>query len=876
MTLAAGTRFGPFEIVGLIGVGGMGEVYCARDERLERDVAIKVLPDEFAADSERIARFRREAHALAALNHPNIAAIHGLEEVAGRQALVLELVEGPTLADWIATRHHQSLDDTLSVARQIAEALDAAHERGIIHRDLKPANVKISNDGRVKVLDFGLAKMQTAGGSNGPLQPTVTAAGTGVGVVLGTIAYMSPEQARGNAVDRRTDIWAFGCTLFELLSGTRAFPLGQTASDTLAHVLVGEPDWSALPPATPVRVRALIERCLRKDPKHRLRDIGDALADLELARYATEPETPPSRSRRREYAWAGIALAALAAAGVTAWAPRYGPANLPVAFTVEAPQRGQLDVGEPLSPDGRKVAFAAPSRDGVPMLFVRALDSIAAEALAGTEGASNVFWSPDSEHLGFVADGRLKRIAVRGGSVQVLCALPDAQGTFGGAWSTNGTILLGTRSALLRVPAGGGNPVPASEVNVAAGEQWHTAPDFLPNGRHFLFDVISGGFTDRQTHVGVLDSMERRPLAGVRSPSRYSPTGHVLFRRGDALIAQRFDADRLELIGEPIEVAGRAAANNTAPFSVSANGSLAYLASPDTETELRWFDHSGTPLDLAGPRSGYLNPELSRDGRRIAVDRERQGNIDIHVLDTARGVIERLTTHTAADFTPIWSPTSDAIVFTSYRGGTGRIYRRDLGAADDALVQETAKEQRVQDWSSDGRYLVYAQEEPATSDQAAREDLWALELGSGASPIRLTDTVADDANARISPNGRWLAYSSNESGESEVYVQAFPRPGAKRQVSAGGGETPTWTPDGAELIYLTADGWVIAADVRSSGTEIELAAPRRLFHADLAFVGIHRIVNVAADGRILLNVIPKDRAAPAIVVVHDWATGLPR
>jgi Tol biopolymer transport system component len=878
VTLATGTRFGQLEIVGLLGVGGMGEVYRARDERLEREVAIKVLPDELAADADRVARFRREAQALAALNHPNIAAIYGLEESAGRQALILELVEGPTLAEWITARgrHHSPLDETLAVARQIAEALDAAHERGIVHRDLKPANIKISNDGRVKVLDFGIAKMHTAVTAD-PLPRTVTSAATGVGVVLGTVAYMSPEQARGNLVDRRTDIWAFGCILFELLAFERAFPSGETASDTLAHVLIGEPEWSALPASTPTRLRALLERCLRKEPKHRLRDIGDALADLDYATYQMEAATPPVRSRQREYTWAAIAVTAIGAAGVTAWATwRPPPPGLPIAFTVEAPQRGQLNVGEPLSPDGRMLAFAAPSRDGVPMIFVRRLDSLAVEALTGTEGAAEVFWSPDSQHLGFVADGRLKRIPVRGGSAQVLCVLPDALGTNGGSWSPNGTILLGTRGALLRIPADGGEPVAASEVDLAAHEQWHTAPVFLPDGRHFLFNVLSGGFTERQAYVGTLDSMERQPLGGVRSPARYAATGHVLFYRGSTLVAQRFDTNRLELIGEAFETADRVAGINTAPFSVSADGTLAYLASPDTETELQWFDRSGTPLGVAGPRGRYLNPELSRDGTRIAIDRERQGNVDIYVLDLARGVTERITTHTAAEFAPVWSPTSEAVMFTSYRGGTGRIYRRDFGAAEDGLVQDSATEQRLNDWSSDGRYVVYAQEEPAGPERAAHEDLWALELGSQSSPIRLTDTLADDINARISPNGRWLAYASNESGAQEIYLQAFPRPGAKRQISAGGGLTPVWSPDGSELVYLTTEGWVMAAAVASSGTNLELSAPTRLFHADLAFTGVGRILSVAPDGRILLNVIPADRAPPAIVVVHDWVAGLAR
>jgi Tol biopolymer transport system component len=418
--------------------------------------------------------------------------------------------------------------------------------------------------------------------------------------------------------------------------------------------------------------------------------------------------------------------------------------------------------------------------------------------------------------------------------------------------------------------------VPASKLE--PGEQWHTAPHFLPDGHRFLFNVVSDGFVNRQAYVGRLDSLERQPLEGVHSPARYAATGHILFRLGEALVAQQFDSDRLELIGEPLEVAERVPEPNLAPFSVSTNGSLAYLAAPDTETELRWFERTGMPLGIVGARGSYLNPELSRDGRRIAVDRARQGNIDIYILDLARGIAERLTSHTAADFTPIWSPTADAIMFTSYRGGTGRIYRRELGTvAEDTLVQETVKEQRLQDWSLDGRFIVYAQEEPADGARPAHEDLWAMQLGGIDPPlkIRITNSAPEDGNARISPNGRWVTWMSNESGQWEVYVQAFPHPADKRQVSAGGGLTPTWSPDGTELLYLTADGWVMSAPVTASGDDsIELAAPTRLFRTDIALVGIWRILNVAADGRILLNVIPADRAAPAIIVVHDWASRL--
>ena len=740
-----------------------------------------------------------------------------------------------------------------------------------MHRDLKPANVKISPDGRVKVLDFGLAKMQAA--AEHASAPMETVMHTEAGMVLGTVPYMSPEQARGSAVDRRADIWAFGCILYELLTGRQAFP-GDTASDILASVLAREPDWTALPAHTPPQLRALVERCLRKEPRHRLRDIGDALDELRDGRKRDDVVIP---ARGREYAWRAVALVAIAAAAVAAIAAWRKPASDTgaVAFTVEAPLRGPLTVGEPLSPDGTKLAFVAASGGGAPMIWVRPLESTEPRALEGTEGATDLFWSPDGLHLAFVADGRLKRIPVAGGAVQVICALQDAAGTQGGSWSRSGVILLGTRGALLRVPAAGGEAVTATRLDASAEDQWHTAPSFLPDGRNFVFNVVGRGFAGLQAYVGSLDSTDRQPLTGIRSPARYSDTGHLLFRRGEALMAQRFDASSVTLSGEPFVVAPRAAGGNRAPFS-AANGALAYLASPDTQTEVRWFDRTGASLGVAGSRGIYFNPELAPDDGRLAIDRDSQGNIDVWLIDPVRGVTERITTNEAADYTPIWSGDATAVIFTSYRGGTGRIYRRNLVAGgDETLLLETAKEQRASDWSSDGRYVVYVQEEPAANDQPAREDIWAVALDDLETRIRITDTVADDVNPRLSPDVRWIAYESSESGRPEVYLQSFPRPGARRQVSAGGGLTPRWAPDGSEIFYLTAEGTVMSVSVASEGDNVRLGAPTRLFRADVAFTGVGRVLDVSADGqRFLLNVVPADRLPPSIVVLNDWAARL--
>jgi len=887
--LPTGSRLGAFEIVGLLGAGGMGEVYRARDTTLQREVAVKILPDACAADAERLARFRREAQLLAALNHPNIAAIHGLEESTRVRALVLELVEGPTLAEWIATRQwHErrdvsmtSLADELAIARQIAEALDAAHERGIVHRDLKPANVKISSDGRVKVLDFGLAKMQEAPGAAAATQlRSDPALHTTAGMVLGTVPYMSPEQARGVAVDRRADVWAFGCILYELLTGRQAFPSGETASDTLARVLAVEPDWSALPASTPPRLRALVERCLRKDPRQRLRDIGDALLDLqEIASAGPASRTEPAPSRRRDYLWPAVAVVGIATVGVIAVTGR--PAEEPrpsvVAFTVEAPQRGPLAVGQPVSPDGRTLAFVAAGADGTPMIFTRSIDSPTAQPLSGTAGASEPFWSPDSQHVAFIADGRLKRVSAEGGAVQVICSVADV---FGGSWGSQGVILLGTRGPLLRVAASGGEPVAATTLDVQARDQYHTEPEFLPDGVSFFYTVRSGGNAIFQTYLGTLGSDERQPLTGVRSAARYSATGHVLFTRDGSLVAQGFDVDRRALVGESFLVAEGVAGGRDAPFAVSRSGTLAYLALPDQRTELVWFDPAGTRLATVGPRDVYLNPELSPDGERLALDLNGEGSVDAWTLDLASGRKSRVTSDAGADYSPIWSPNGRTLGFTSYRAGRGQIYRRDLDVvAEDILIQEAGLEQQLSDWSKDGRYLLYLQLESVGEGRPLAADLWALALGDTPVPIRVTNTTFAEVNARLSPDGQWVAYESNELGRLEIYVQAFPGPGRRQVVSVGGGRTARWKPDGTELFYLTPSGDLMAVPVASSGEASPFGAPTRLFHANVEFtqgLGLGRILNVSPDGRrFLLRVVPADRVPPPIVVVHDWATRLP-
>jgi Tol biopolymer transport system component len=861
----------------------MGEVYRARDTTLGRDVAIKILPAAFSADPDRLARFRREARVLAALNHPNIATIYGVETSDGVHALVLELVEGPTLEDWIALRasrqsaahpaSRNALGECVAIARQIAEALDAAHERGIVHRDLKPANVKVAPDGRVKVLDFGLAKARDV--AEAPGHPTATSLRTEVGVVLGTVPYMSPEQARGTAVDRRTDIWAFGCILYELFTGRRAFPSGETESDTLAAILARDPDWSALPESIPARLRRLVSRCLEKDPRRRLRDIGDALPDLGAAPADDTPGAPEVRPRRRgTLALAAVALVAIVAATLLAVASTRRPiAEIEAAFTVQAPEGGSLVVGQPLSPDGTKLAFIAATNAGAPVVWVRPIDSIAARKLEGTERARDVFWSPDSQNLAFFADGQLKRIPATGGAVQVICSIDSPEGA---SWGSQNVILIGTRGPLLRVSAAGGTPTATSVIDVKAGDQWHTDPEFLPDGRRFLFVVRSGGVTDVQAFAASLDSNDRRILAGVRSAVRFSTTGHVLFTRDGALLAQAYDVDKAALLGEPVQVAEHAAADEIRmPFSASKNGSLAYQSLLDLDSDLRWFDRSGAPLGLAGAKGTYRNPELSPDGTRIANDRDVRGNVDIWVLDSTTGSEIRVTNNPAAEYAPIWLPDNRTLLFTSYRDGLGRMYTHEIGGTTgDSLFQKTDVEQRASDWSSDGHYVAYMQDDVG-GNGAQAADLWAAAVGGGADPIRLTRTDADENNVRFSPDVRWVAYESNESGRFEVYVQSFPKGGNRQAVSAGGGRTPRWKPDGTELFYLTDDGAVMAVPVTSTPDGARFGPPSRLFRADVEFSGgIGRVLSVSADGRFLLRVAPASRLPSSIVVLQKWTARL--
>ena len=725
MSLPVGTTVGPYRITGALGSGGMGEVYRARDPRLARDVAIKALPQEFTGDPDRVARFQREAQVLASLNHPHIASIYGIEEIDGSSRfLVLELVEGETLAGTM-TAGPVAVDRALSMARQIADALEAAHAKGIVHRDLKPANIGLTRDGVVKVLDFGIAKtLAPEDTESAPTKASVTRAG----VVVGTAAYMSPEQARGLPIDKRTDIWAFGCLLYEMLTGRRAFD-GQTTSDVMVAVLERQPEWTALPSTTSPRIRSLLKRCLAKDPSQRLHDIADARIEIDEALSQPEDATAMTArlSPREKVAWAVAAVSLLALMATVAWNradSRNAPAAalpthtasilLPDDLRPAGPSAGRFA----LSPDGRQLAIVAADSAGTSRLYIRRLDSRTAQPLGGTEGAAFPFWSPDSRFVAFLAQGKLKKIAVSGGDVVTL-----ADAAFGatGAWNQDEVILFTPRgnAPLFRVSASSGTPVEATTLVEDAGDVQHSFPFFLPDGRHFLFFVVggkAGQIAPRGVYMGSLDrSTPIRPLIEGATNSQYA-NGHLIFLRGGVLFAQPFDVERLQLHGDAqtlvaqVQMLDRSVSDVTGAFTVSQTGVLAYQSDSRFLTQLTWFDRQGNRLSTIGERGDYTDVALARDGSRVAtsVMNPAHATRDLWTFDVARGLGERLTFGPEDDFGPNWSPDGSRMFFSSRRAGSIHLYEKpSRGSVAETLVREDDLGKFNPHPSPDGQHLVY-------------------------------------------------------------------------------------------------------------------------------------------------------------------------
>jgi serine/threonine protein kinase/Tol biopolymer transport system component len=879
-----GRQFGAYRLRERIGAGGMGEVYRARDTRLGRDVAVKVLPPAFADDPDRIARFEREARVLASLDHPHIGTIHGIEESQGVRALVLALVEGDTLADRI-TRGPLPISEALEYAKQIADALEAAHEKGIVHRDLKPANIKITPAGIIKVLDFGLAKLWTgdtgsAGGDNLTHSP-VLSAGTRMGTILGTAAYMSPEQARGKPVDRRTDIWAFGCVLFEMLTGTRAFA-GQDVADVLARVIEREPDFESLPATTPPAIRRLLRRSLEKDHRRRLSDIADAR--LEIDEAIAEPAAPAAT--RAGARWrVGAAASLLTAVMLSGLAALYSGRGVPEAainrFEIVTSSPTFDSVSFALSPDGRQLVFLA-NVNGQQQLWIRPLDQTQAQPLAGTEGASYPFWAPDSRSIGFFAHGKLKRLDLGGGQP---IELADAPLALGGSWGSDGTILFApyerrSFTKLMRVPASGGGvatPVPGAEFGSPR------LPEFLPDGRHFLFDMRWTRGDRNGPYLGALDSREVRRLPGIDEAVSYAPPGYLLFVHQGALMAVSFDASTGTVGGEAVTIASAVNAIRRGAFSVSANGLLAHRGGSASGRQLTWFDRGGKVVGTMGPvdTGPFASPELAPDGRRVAIGRGVAGNIDVWLMEAAADAWSRFTftTSPSAGNYPVWAPDGSRLVFASNRKHPDRftqIFEKPSDGSGDERLLFASNSNPIWpvDWSRDGRTLLYSNQDPKTDG-----DLWALPLTGDGRPFPVAQTSFLEDEGQFSPDGRWVAFRSNRSGREEIYVQAFPDPAGSQLVSAHGGSQPRWRPDGTELFYVAPDNMLMVAAIgQATGQRLETSKPAPLFRTRLeAGVLQKQQYAVAPDGqRFLMNVLAEETNVPPITIVQNWTLALER
>ena len=904
MVLSPGTRLGVYEIAAQIGEGGMGQVYRATDTRLKRQVAIKILSPALAADTDRLARFQREAEVLASLNHPNIGGIYGLEDANGITAIVLELVEGEDLAQRIV-RGAIPVDDALLIARQIAEAVAAAHEQGIIHRDLKPANVKVREDGMVKVLDFGLAKaLQPAAVSPGVSQsPTITTpAMTQAGVILGTAAYMSPEQAKGKPVDKRSDIWAFGCVLYEMLTGKRAFH-AEDVSDTLAAILRGEPDWTALPAEVPLATRTLLMGCLSKDRRHRVADLSVALFVIQSQAQLASPQQVTASARRvsvwrKAISTTGVALVVLAA-GYTGWLLKPAAPRAVTRLMVPLSEGDEFTTGPSaavaLSPDGTRLAYTANAR-----LYLRVLDQLDAAPVANVEArrlasARSPFFSPDGRWLGFWESGHLKKVSVTGAAPVTLCALPAPP--YGATWTADNTILLGSGpDGVWRVSGDGGRP--ERIVTVEAGHRAH-GPQLLPDGRTVLFTLArSASWDDAEIVVQSLDSGTRQTLFTGGTDVRYVPTGHLVYALRGSVMAVTFDAGSLSIKGTAVPLVdgvwrSQAALSSAAHFAVSSTGTLAYVPPPsgtEAQRTLVWVDRQRREEAIPVRAQLYRYPRISPDGTRLAVViQDSRQDRDIWVLDFQRGIPERLTSDPSFDFEPAWTPDGKHLIFSSHRTGSIALFRQAANGTGIAELVANLSRQNfaMPTMSPDGRYVV------VRGPGGESADLMMLDLdrsraaglpAAGVGPPReLIKTAFEEYNAAFSPDGRWLAYQSDTSGQFEVYVRPFPDVATSvSQVSRAGGTEPVWAGDTGELFYRSLSGAVMRVPF-SAGAPSKTGAPTQLFEASSYVFGGpgQRSYDVAPDGKRFVMLKDVDTSGsrtspPRIVVVQNWFEELKR
>jgi len=875
VALSPGNLIGHYEVIDKLGAGGMGEVYRARDTKLGREVALKTLPGELATDEALLARFDREARLLASLNHPKIATLHGLEEADGTRFLVMELVEGETLAARLQAGP-LPVELALDIACQVAEALETAHDKGVIHRDLKPGNIMVRpDDDQVKVLDFGLAKA-FAPEANEPstaelsLSPTISKQATMAGVILGTASYMSPEQARGKSVDKRADIFAFGSVLYEMLTGRKAF-VGEDLSDTLASVIKLAPDWETLPPALPPRVRELLQRCLEKDPKARRRDIGDVRLELEelMAKPVAERDiTPVPDGKPRPSRWPVTALAALAFGvftGLAAWTlkPSEAPSGT-MFFEHVLPDGQDFSVSSShfvaVSPGGTQIVFAANDQ-----LYMRSLDGLEAVPLRGTEGdPRSPFFSPDGQWIGFVVGRELRKVAVNGGASVTLCALSGLP--YGTTWTADGSILFGQPGiGIMKIPEAGGTP----EMLVAGeeGELLH-GPQVLPGGKNLLFTRGEGDWEQARIVVRPLEGGDEKTVVARGTDARYSPTGHLIYAVENTIFAVSFDVDELEVTGVPVpmfENVRRAGLTGGAQFSLSENGVLASV--PETRSlgvdRLVWVDRSGQTASLSEKKAAYRSPTLSPDGSRLAV---RIGeDLWIHEIDS----------DTSSRFTndgnyraPVWSHDAASITFAKYPGTTEMLQRStDFSSPPEPTTTPGFPYM----WSSDGEHLVFGR-----SNGGQGFDIWTLPRDGEARPLVVTPN--NEWHAALSPDGNWLAFASDESGQLQVYVQPFPGPGRRWPVSTKRGSNPVWSPRGGELFYVEESQRLIAINV-STEPDFRLGEARVLFERTFLRGTSSRQYDVAPDGQRFVMVQRASVAGqsrPKIDIALNWFSELER
>ena len=895
MALTAGTRLGHYDVTTLIGEGGMGQVWQATDTQLNRQVALKILPDAFASDPDRLARFTREAQILASLNHLNIAAIHGIEEAEGTRALVLELVEGPTLADRIR-KGPIPLDEALPIAQQIAEALEAAHEAGVIHRDLKPANIKVREDGTVKVLDFGLAKALAGDALDADLSqsPTVTAAGTQKGVILGTAAYMSPEQARGKPLDKRTDIWSFGCVLFEMLTGRTAFS-GETLSDTIANVLERQPQWETLPTATPTTIQTLLRRSLTKERSERIPDIGIARIEIDDARKVPAGERPNVSTAvlqvwQRPVPLLGCVAALLAITSLATWIimqPEEPAPRQLARFVFEQAERiyiPESSLGLAISPDGQRVAYLT-GDSATPRLQIRELDQLESATLVSEGRPFNPFFSPDSQWVGFYdfPTHALMKVSVHGGPTLKVCDLPGIQ-MRGATWGPDETIVFGMNgpgSGLWRVGAGGGEkPVPLTQVEDEANHRW---PHMLSGGQAVLFTIRPSSGGASQLAVVSMEGGDPKDLNLTGSNPRYVPTGHLLYGVDGTLRAAHFDLDGLEVTSDPIPVVGAVGtqASGSASFSVARDGTLVYVPGGSgrgvggEETRvLVWVTPAGLEERILSEPRAYRAPRISPDGTKLVVDVATR---DVLINDFATETSKPFTVDPGSDAGPIWTPDGLRIIWQAVRdGGTGNLFWQAAdGTGAEERLTTSINNQFPRTVSSDG-LLVFTEGRDINTSQ----DIGMLSLTDEERETTwLVRTPFDERNPVLSPDGHWMAYTSDRTGVVEVYVKPFPNVDDEReQVSQGGGNWPTWAHNRNELFYRTAEGMMVVAYEAEPGFRPQ--SPALLFEETGIYTNLQRSYDVAPDGRFLVvkagTSTTDNSKVGQIILIQNWFDELQR